>query len=69
MAHEQYVKRVLSSLSLQSKEDLQINLNRLNSILGKIEKVESPEKESLLVHLILQPHERPSDNEPLQSSV
>ena len=36
MAHEQYVKRVLSSLSLQSKEDLQINLNRLNSILEKI---------------------------------
>jgi hypothetical protein len=69
MAHEQYVERVLSSLSLQSKEDLQVYLNRLNSILEKIEKVESPEKESLLVHLILQPHERPSDSEPLQSSV
>jgi prefoldin subunit 5 len=69
MAHEQYIERVLSSLSHQSNEELQAQLNRLDSILEQIEKIESPDKEALLVHLILQPHERPTSSEPLQSSV
>jgi hypothetical protein len=69
MAHEQYIERVLSSLSLQSKEELQAHLNRLDSILERISDVQSPEKESLLLRLILQPHEQTTDHEPLQSPV
>jgi hypothetical protein len=69
MAHEQYVEHILSSLSQRSTQDLQSHLHRLDSILEQIEKVESPEKEALLVRLILQPHERSGDSEPLQSSL
>ncbi len=53
MAQENYVEHVLSSLSSQTREDLQEHLNHLDSILERIDKVPSPEKESLLVELIL----------------
>jgi hypothetical protein len=69
MAHEQYIERVLSSLSLQSKDKLRSQLNRLDSILERIEKVPSPEKESLLVHLLLNTEERRGDSEPVHSSL
>lgn len=69
MAHEQYIERILSSLSQRSTQDLQSHLNRLDSILEQIKNVKSPDKEALLVHLILQPQERTEDSEPLQSSV
>ena len=69
MAHEQYIEHVLSSLSEKSKKDLQTHLNRLDCILEQIEKVQSPEKESLLVHLILYPYDQPIESEQFHSSL
>lgn len=69
MTQEHYVERVLSSLSLQPQEDLQARLNHLNHILELIENVPSPEKESLLVELILNPWQRPEETEGAHSSL
>lgn len=68
MKPENYVEHVLTSLSHQPREDLQAHLNRLNEILNRIEGVPSPEKESLLVELILAPTERTTEAESFHSS-
>jgi hypothetical protein len=69
MAQENYVERVLSSLSSQSREDLRARLMYLDEILERITKVPSPEKESLLVDLILRGQDRPSQLDVAQSSL
>ena len=53
MVQENYVEHVLSSLSAKTREDLREHLDYLDKILERIDKVPSPEKESLLVELIL----------------
>jgi hypothetical protein len=69
MAQENYVERVLSSLSSQPREDLRAHLAHLDGILEQINNVPSPEKESLLVELILKGHDKPSQQNITQSSV
>lgn len=68
MAQEHYVEQVFASLSRTPHEDLQAHLNHLDYILERIEKVPSPEKESLLVELILTPWRRPEETEGVHSS-
>jgi hypothetical protein len=60
MVLENYVEHVLSSLSSRTREDLQEHLHHLDTILERIEEVPSPEKESLLVELILKGREKPT---------
>lgn len=69
MAQENYVERVLSSLSSQTREDLRAHLSYLDSILEQIDNVPSPEKESLLVELILKGRDKPAQEDIAQSSV
>jgi hypothetical protein len=69
MAQENYIEHVLSSLSSQRREDLQEHLHHLDSILERIDKVPSPEKESLLVELILKGREKPTQFDIGQSAV
>ena len=69
MPSENYVEHVLSSLSQQPREDLQAHLNRLAMILDRIDKVASPEKEALLVQLILEPGEKHQETESFHSSL
>jgi hypothetical protein len=69
MAQENYVEHVLSSLSSQTREDLQSHLNHIEAILEQIDKVPSPEKEFLLVDLILHGRENPRREELFQPSV
>lgn len=69
MTQENYVEYVLSSLSLQTREDLQSHLSHLDEILEQIDKVPSPEKEALLVELILRGPEKPVHHEAAQPSV
>jgi hypothetical protein len=69
MAQENYVEHVLSSLSSQTREDLQAHLSHLNSILDQIDNVPSPEKESLLVELILKGPDKPTHEDIAQPSV
>jgi hypothetical protein len=68
MTSENYIEHVLSSLSLKPREDLQEHLSRLDSILARIEDVPSPEKEDLLIELILTPQGRASEAEHFHSS-
>jgi hypothetical protein len=68
MTSESYVEHVLSSLSQKPREDLQEHFNRLDSILARIEGVPSPEKEDLLVQLILAPWEKHQETESIHSS-
>lgn len=68
MTSESYVEQVLTSLSLKPREDLQEHFNRLDTILARIEGVPSPEKEELLVELILAPREIRFDAESIHSS-
>lgn len=68
MKSENYVEHVITSLSQQPREDLQAHLNRLNTILSRIEGLPSPEKESLLVELILAPTESSTEAESFHSS-
>ncbi len=68
MTSESYVEQVLTSLSLKPREDLQEHFNRLDTILARIEGVPSPEKEELLVELILAPQETRYDAESIHSS-
>ena len=69
MAQENYVERVLSSLSSQNKEDLRAHLTHLDEILDRIDNVRSPEKESLLVELILKDLNKPTQQDIAQSSL
>jgi hypothetical protein len=69
MAQENYVELVLSSLSSQTREDLQAHLCHLDAILDKIDKVPSPEKESLLVELILREPHKPTHQDIPYASV
>jgi hypothetical protein len=69
MAQEKYVERVLSSLSSQNKEDLRAHLTHLDEILDRIDNVPSPEKESLLVELILKGRDKPAQPDITQSSL
>lgn len=69
MAQENYVERVLSSLSSQNKEDLRAHLTHLDEILDRIDNVPSPEKESLLVELILKGRDKPAQQDVAQSSL
>jgi hypothetical protein len=69
MAQENYVERVLSSLSSQTREDLRAHLSQLDAILDQIDNVPSPEKESLLVKLVLRGRGKPSQQDRAQSSV
>ena len=69
MAQENYVEHVLSSLSSQTRADLRAHLSRLDAILERIENVPSPEKESLLVELILRGQETLTQEDRDQSSV
>ena len=69
MAQANYVERVLSSLSTQNKEDLRAHLTHLDEILDRIDNVPSPEKESLLVELILKGLDKPTQQDIAQSSL
>lgn len=60
MVQENYVEHVLSSLSAKTREDLRAHLDYLDKILERIDKVPSPEKELLLVELILKGREKPA---------
>jgi hypothetical protein len=68
MAQEKYVEHVLSTLSSQTREDLQAHLNYLDAILDQIDSVPSPEKESLLVDLILRGQDKPARQDDAQLS-
>jgi hypothetical protein len=68
MAQESYVEHVLSSLSSQTREDLQAHLNHLDAILEQIDAVPSPEKEALLLELILKEGGTSTRYEPPQLS-
>jgi hypothetical protein len=68
MISENYVEHVLTSLCQKPREDLQSHLNRLDTILEKVNQLPSPEKESLLVQLILTPWEESDEAQPLHSA-
>lgn len=68
MTSESYVEHVLASLSQKPRKDLQEHFSRLDSILARIEGVPSPEKEDLLVELILAPREKRHETESIHSS-
>lgn len=69
MSQENYVERVLSSLSSKKREDLRAHLAHLDDILERLSDVPSPEKESLLVELILRGQDNPARQDIAQSSV
>lgn len=68
MTSENYVEHVLSSLALKPREDLQEHFNRLDMILARIAGLPSPEKEDLLVELILAPREKHHEAQGAHSS-
>ena len=68
MSPENYVEHVLASLSQRPSQDLQAHLNRLDYILKRVADVPSPEKEELLVELVLHGEERP-ESETAHASV
>lgn len=69
MVQENYVERVLSSLSSQNREDLRAHLTHLDEILDRIDNIPSPEKEHVLVELLLKGREKPSQDYVAQSSL
>ena len=64
-----YIEQILSDLDQESCEEHHSHFDYLDWILGKIDGVPSPERESLLVQLLMSAHVRGFDSHRPQSSL